>query len=75
MLPNVYTNIDLSICDNAEDLPDFFYCFYHKTEGVVSGKSLGIAIVKEIIERHEGRVNVVCKIGEGSTFTFHCPII
>ncbi|QFF98079.1 hypothetical protein PB01_04185 [Psychrobacillus glaciei] len=53
----------------------FFCCFYYTTEGIVSGRGLGIAIVKEIIERHEGRVNVVSKIGEGTLFSFHCPFI
>ncbi|QFF98089.1 hypothetical protein PB01_04245 [Psychrobacillus glaciei] len=57
-----------------EDLPYVFDRFYRKTEEVVSGSGLGLAIVKEIIEQHEGHVNVTSKIGEGSIFSFSLPV-
>jgi signal transduction histidine kinase len=35
---------------------------------------LGLAICKEIIRQHGGRINVESKAGEGSTFYFILPV-
>ncbi|MGB9810083.1 MAG: sensor histidine kinase, partial [Caldanaerobacter sp.] len=37
------------------------------------GFGLGLAIAKEIIDMHEGRVNVKSKVGEGTTFEIELP--
>ena len=38
------------------------------------GRGLGLAIVREIVEAHHGRVHATSKTGEGSTFTVSLPI-
>lgn len=39
-----------------------------------SGTGIGLAVVKEIIENHGGRVRVESKLGEGSRFSIILPI-
>jgi len=39
----------------------------------VTGSGLGLSLVKEIIELHDGSIWVESKPGEGSTFTFSIP--
>ncbi|THF76231.1 sensor histidine kinase [Cohnella fermenti] len=56
-----------------EDLPYVFDRFYRKAEGNANGSGLGLTIVREIVERHGGRVGVVSRAGEGSLFFFSLP--
>jgi two-component system, NtrC family, sensor kinase len=39
------------------------------------GTGLGLAVVKKIIEEHEGKVEVTSNIGEGTTFTIRIPTV
>jgi len=61
----------------AEDLPYIWERFYKvdkshsRSEG---GAGLGLAIAKQIIERHQGHVEIVSQIGQGTRFTIHFPI-
>lgn len=74
----------LDIIDNgpgitAEDLPYVFDRFYkadkarkrHKTVGT----GIGLAIVKSIIEAHNGRISVLSNYGEGTTFRIELPLL
>lgn len=38
------------------------------------GLGIGLAIVKEIVDRHSGTVGVISKAGEGSVFTIRIPL-
>jgi signal transduction histidine kinase len=69
------------ICDNGMGIdPGFhdqvFVAFkrLHADRGKYPGTGIGLAIVKRIVERHQGRVWVESKPGEGSTFYFTIPI-
>ena len=61
-----------------EDQPHVFDRFYRvdrarsKARG---GSGLGLAISREIVEAHEGRVELKSREGEGSTFRIVLPIV
>lgn len=43
------------------------------TKGVGVGTGLGLSIVHQIIEEHRGHIDVVSRIGEGTTFAIQLP--
>ncbi|WP_338554327.1 sensor histidine kinase [Paenibacillus sp. KS-LC4] len=55
----------------AERLPFIFH--RHYMEDKMSGRGLGLAITKEIIERHGGQISVWSAEGRGSRFSFTIP--
>jgi signal transduction histidine kinase len=74
-------NIYLTVADNGigiseENLPKIFERFT-RVDTARSKKSggfgLGLAIAKEIIDIHEGKVTVVSKVGEGTVFKISLP--
>jgi two-component system sensor histidine kinase KdpD len=40
----------------------------------VQGTGMGLAIVKAIVEAHNGRIEVTSQLGQGSVFSFGLPI-
>lgn len=68
--------IDEGFGISAEQLPHIFEKFYRvpqrHTAGV-PGTGLGLALTREIIELHGGRITVESKLNVGSTFTVYLP--
>lgn len=61
-----------------EDQPHVFDRFYRVDRSRTKGKGgsgLGLAITKEIVEAHEGRMELKSKLGEGTTFRIVLPIV
>jgi two-component system sensor histidine kinase BaeS len=54
-----------------EDIPFIFERFYRDYEG---GLGIGLAITKELVEAHEGKIEVETEEGKGSAFTVCFPI-
>ena len=64
---------DTGIGIAAEELDRVFDRFYQVGESLrrkYPGLGLGLSMVKELVELHQGRVWVESKVGEGSTFFF-----
>ena len=68
--------IDQGIGMTPAQLARVFERFYRAdTSGKIPGTGLGMSIVKEIIELHEGEVELDSKAGEGTTVTLWMPLI
>ncbi|WP_293884180.1 ATP-binding protein [Sphingomonas sp.] len=73
--------IRLSVVDQgegilAEHLPRLTERFYRVDSGrsrSLGGTGLGLAIVKHIVERHRGRLEIVSKMGVGTTVSMILP--
>ncbi|HEY9773399.1 MAG TPA: ATP-binding protein [Planktothrix sp.] len=59
--------------DCLEHIFDRFYRVERKVH-TIKGTGLGLTIVKKIVEKHKGRIDVSSSIGQGSTFTFWLPV-
>ena len=57
-----------------EKIFEKFYRLRRDTASGVVGTGLGLPLVKEIVERHGGRMSVESGPGAGSTFTIHLPL-
>ncbi len=67
---------DTGIGIGADDLPHIFERFYRGQsvrQSKVHGTGLGLAIVKEIVELHDGRLEVDSDVGKGSAFKVILP--
>jgi signal transduction histidine kinase/ligand-binding sensor domain-containing protein/DNA-binding response OmpR family regulator len=55
---------------SQEALPHIFQRYYQEgSEHQASGSGIGLALVKSLVELHEGAIDVESHIGDGSTFT------
>ena len=77
-----YTDNDLSILVQdtglgipEESIPHLFEKFYRVRdhEGKATGTGLGLSICKQIIQGHNGRIEVKSKVGVGTSITFYIP--
>lgn len=76
-LEEVLINVRDSVPGIAEeDLPHIFDRYYQgrNSGSPAKGTGIGLAIVREIIEIHGGRVWAESKTGQGSTFYFSLPV-
>ena len=61
----------------AEKLPKIFEQFYSTKQadgGGQGGTGLGLALCRDIMESHNGRIRVESKVGAGTTFTLRFPL-
>lgn len=80
---NAGDEIRISITDSGigvpkEALPRLFDRFYQvdpsRAGGERHGAGLGLAIVQEIIQAHNGKISVRSELGHGTTFLIHLPL-
>jgi two-component system phosphate regulon sensor histidine kinase PhoR len=56
---------------SKDTLPRIFDRFYHlekQEDDLFGGIGLGLAITRQVIEQHQGRLDVSSEPGKGSTF-------
>ena len=69
---------DTGIGIAEEDIPKVFSRFWRSDasrERVSGGLGVGLAITKEIVEQHNGKIIVESELGKGTKFTLHIPIV
>lgn len=72
----------LAVTDNGVGIPrseqkrifDAFYQIRNQTVDEQFGMGMGLAVVKDLVELHKGRVWVESVVGEGSTFFVSLPL-
>jgi PAS domain S-box-containing protein len=69
----VFWVADTGVGIAAEDVPHVFDRFWQARKSKRSGAGLGLAIVREIVRAHGGRLWVDSALGAGSTFFFTLP--
>jgi signal transduction histidine kinase len=78
----VEEQLKISVADegygiSADQLPHIFEKFYrvpHRRKADVPGTGLGLALTREVIELHGGRVTAESKLNIGSIFTVYLPL-
>jgi two-component system phosphate regulon sensor histidine kinase PhoR len=75
---NIFIKIeDKGIGISEENQRKIFEKFFRVSEGLVHntrGTGLGLTLVKHIMDAHKGKIKVLSKINEGSTFILNFPI-
>ena len=77
---NMASLIEISITDSGEGIQSdmqqqIFERFTRldNAQGYVPGAGIGLALVKDLVEQHQGSISVQSAPGEGSTFTVTLP--
>lgn len=66
---------DTGIGISSEDLPHIFSRFFISNASDQSkSNGIGLSLVKELVEIHNGEVSVVSELDNGTTFTLYIPI-
>jgi signal transduction histidine kinase/DNA-binding response OmpR family regulator len=66
---------DCGIGMDAEDIPKIFDRFFRaRTATGIPGTGIGLALVKALVEKHDGTVSVASEKGNGSTFSVRLPV-
>lgn len=73
--------IQIDVCDTGMGIPperlERLFTRFHRIEGNSSqerGGGLGLAIIRQLVERQDGHVWVKSEMSQGSTFSFSLPI-
>jgi two-component system phosphate regulon sensor histidine kinase PhoR len=72
----VFEVIDTGIGIPEEQIPRVTERFYRVDPGrsrAIGGTGLGLAIVKHALQRHDGKLTITSREGEGSTFSCYFP--
>jgi two-component system NtrC family sensor kinase len=71
-------NVTVSVCDSGEGIEpsimDKIFEPFYTTKRQGEGSGLGLDIVKKIIDKHSGTIDVKSQLGEGATFTVQIPL-
>jgi signal transduction histidine kinase len=69
-----FTIQDNGVGISEEHLPRIFEMFFRASESS-EGSGLGLYIVKEALEKLKGKITVLSKLHEGTSFTITLPLL
>jgi two-component system NtrC family sensor kinase len=71
--------VSVQVSDTGTGIPGHIlgsiFTPFFTTKPTGQGTGLGLSVSKGIIEKHGGSIDVESKVGEGTTFTVHLPIV
>jgi signal transduction histidine kinase len=81
VLQRIHSDFEISIIDTgmgipSEDLPLLFTRFFRGTNAIeneIPGTGIGLFIVRSILEKHDGKINVRSELGKGTQFEISLP--
>jgi signal transduction histidine kinase len=62
-------------CGIPEDIRGKIFDVFFTTKPTGVGSGLGLDIVKKIIDKHQGRIDVQSEVGKGTTFAVYLPYL
>lgn len=66
---------DRGIGFDAEDKDRLFQRFFRAKSSIgIPGTGIGLSLVKELVDRHDGSIEVESELGVGTTFTVRLPV-
>jgi signal transduction histidine kinase len=66
---------DSGVGIGPEDLPHIFEGFYRGQSGkAFAGHGIGLAVSRQIVDAHDGFINVDSEMGKGTTFVVGLPV-
>ncbi len=68
-----YEVTDNGVGISEEHYERIFHVFHRLDSSKKAGEGLGLAIVRRILDRHKGKIEVVSKMGSGTTFRVSLP--
>ncbi len=74
------THALVEVCDSgvgipADEIPHVFDRFFRaSTSNGFLGSGIGLSVVKDIVDRHGGTIEVTSEVGSGSTFRVELPV-
>jgi signal transduction histidine kinase/DNA-binding response OmpR family regulator/ligand-binding sensor domain-containing protein len=76
------SEVEIQICDTglgipADRLPHIFDRFYQVDSSMTrehEGTGIGLALTKELVELHKGKITVNSKVNEGTEFSIYLPL-
>ena len=73
--------IEIRVTDHGVGIPDdeqgkiFSKYFRASTSGGIPGSGLGLTLVKQFVEMHNGSISLQSRVGEGTTMLIQLPIV